>query len=126
MMKMQLKKEKINKGLSLVEVLFALAIMATVIASIMSLFPAILKLNDSGWDQIQMNYLAQQKMDQIIAGIETDPSNSDTTIIPTGGMRKWTVGSLTTNGSRPVEVKIIWLERKIQRTYILNCVMKPQ
>lgn len=102
-------------GLSMIEVLFALSILATVVLAIFGMFPAMAILNKDTMEGSTYLYSAQEKMDQLLTANQSI-STSYTTDNPFGtlnGTRRWK-GIADPYGSatmQMIEVDYIWVEQ---------------
>lgn len=57
-----------KKGFALIEVVFAFAILEMAILAIISAFPVITRMNKKAWNKSVAVQLAQEKMEEILAG----------------------------------------------------------
>ncbi len=61
-------KFKYSRGFSILEVVFAFAMLELVLLAIIGSFPAITRLNKNAWNQSVAVQLAQQKIEELMTG----------------------------------------------------------
>jgi prepilin-type N-terminal cleavage/methylation domain-containing protein len=109
-----------NRGFSLIEVLLALGILSAGILAILAVFPGAFSLNKSAWGTTTAVFLAQSKMDQILADglvIDTSFQSDNPPEIP-GGYRRWW-GSQNPDGIsglQQINVQVAWFEKTLTRS----------
>lgn len=102
-------------GLSLIEVLWALGILSAGILAVIGVFPGAFNLNKAAWGTTTAVFLAQNKLDQILAEgivIDTSPKTDNPPEIP-GGYRRWWGSSNPDGiaGLQQINVQVSWFER---------------
>lgn len=134
-------RKSIQKGFSLLEVVFAFAILELALLAIIGAFPAITRLNKQAWNQSVATQLAQEKMEEILAGnraiwstgvvgdltdeqLKTQTQSQNQLDNPTdlsSCTRMWW-GEQDPSGSSDIQViriRILWQEGKMQKSVTL-------
>lgn len=118
-----------KKGMSLIEILFSLAILSVGVLAVMGLFPAIFRLNSSSRLSVSALFLAQEKMDEIISTakiISTTEEAEDMPQLPQG--QRFRVGSADPNGNPDIQmitVRVTWREKTRSRSVVLKSLISP-
>ena len=118
-----------EKGMSLIEILFSIAILSVGVLAVMGLFPAIFRLNSSSRLTISALFLAQEKMDEILstdAIISTTEQAENIPQLPQG-QRFW-VGSTDPNGNPDIQmitVRVTWREKTRNRSVVFKSLISP-
>jgi len=130
------RRFKYKKGLSLIEVLIALGVLAVGILAIIGIFPSIFRLNANSWNTTEVMLLAQEKMDEILANnqyISTSPQEDYPSQIPRDsqgnptGYRKWW-GEADPGGNTNIQiikVEVVWIESGRVKRYNLTGAVAP-
>ncbi|MFH0801526.1 MAG: prepilin-type N-terminal cleavage/methylation domain-containing protein [bacterium] len=118
-----------KKGMSMIEILFAIAILSVGVLAVMGLFPAIFKLNTSSSLTVSALFLAQEKMDEILAtgkSISTTEVAEEMPQLPQG--QRFRVGSDDPNGDPDIQmitVRVTWREKSRSRSVVLKSLISP-
>jgi type II secretory pathway pseudopilin PulG len=124
------------RGLSLIEILIAMGVLAVGVLAVIGVFPGFFKLNANSWTTTQVMLLTQEKMDEILSAnsyISTTPITDYPAIIPRDGAgnpqgyRRWW-GEADPGGNtniQLVKVEVVWTERGRVKRYILTGAVSP-
>lgn len=123
-----------KKGTSLVEVMIAMVLFSLGVLAVIGLFPVLFKANLNNWKTLQMEHLAQEKMDEIISDnsfISTTSRYDVPDILADEGddesKRIWW-GESDPDGNpniQIVKVKIYWFDDDRVKTYTLTGAVAP-
>lgn len=116
-----------SAGLSMIEVLLALGLLATSVLAILGMFPAMARTNRNTMESSSHLYAAQEKMDQLLAANQTI-STSNTTDYPfgTNGYRRWRGATDPYSpGGQTVCVEVTWVQDGRTRTLALFGLVSP-
>jgi len=142
------KKSKIKKGFSILEVVFAFAILELGLLAIIGSFPSITKMNKEAWKVSIATQSAQQKIEEVLQGRYDLYKTTYTAIWPAkdyprdidGSVRSWWFepdpedkdGLVANNDIWIVKVKVEWPEGFRKRSvmlasyyYLYNPAYKP-
>ncbi len=125
-------------GLSLIEVLIALAVLSIGLMGVIGIFPAASRHNANNWKSTSVTLLAQRIMDGILTSnvyVPTSPTvvdpppeeiprdpNGD----PVGFVRYW--GESDPGGNsriQYVKVEVVWTEAGATKRYVLTSAIAP-
>jgi len=134
-------RQHIRKGFSLLEIVFAFAILELALLAIIGAFPAITRLNKRAWNQSVATQLAQEKMEEILAGNRAIWSTEDLSSLSEDQLktqtksrgqqddpsdlpsctRMWWGEKDPSGGShiQVIRVKVFWKEGKMQKSVTL-------
>jgi len=133
---LHINKYRSQKGLSLIEILIAIGVLAVGVLAVVGLFPSFFKLNASSWTSTQVMLLAQEKMDEVLAAnayISTTPDTDYPAIIPRDGSgnpmgyRRWW-GEADPGGNTNIQiikVEVVWTEQGRVKRYTLTGAVAP-
>lgn len=127
-----------QRGLSLIEVLIALAVLSVGVMGVVGIFPTVSRHNANNWKSTKVMLLAQKTMDSLIAAntyigtspVVVSPSPpeipKDAAGIPVGFVRYW--GESDPGGNSRIQfikVEVVWTEAGGTKRYLLTSAISP-